>query len=205
MGITIRDSDFKELEQQLIQIVNETERSDTMLVVVYGHDGFRIKKQDLRRPRIDNSGGCTVKIVRAQRDTPKAKSTEWALQRQLLVHPDCDVEEYIIEDGEGNILEGFSSNLLFITKDGIYSTDKSLVLQGTILGVVERLFDIKFGLIKDLEDVKAMAICSTSRLVLPVSRVNHHGQVVELNSSACERVQEVRSKVDEWIAKYSMG
>ena len=62
----------------------------------------------------------------------------------------------------------FSSNLLFITKDGIYSTDKSLVLQGTILGVVQRLFDIKFGLIKNLENVKAMAICSTSRLVLPV-------------------------------------
>ena len=101
MGITIRDSEFKELEQQFIQIVNKTKQSDTMLVVVYGHDGFRIKKQDLRRPRIDSSGGCTVKIVRAQRDTPKAKSTEWALQRQLLVHPDSDVEEYIIEDGEG--------------------------------------------------------------------------------------------------------
>ena len=194
------------LKQRLAQIAKETEQSDIMLVVVHEHDGFRIKKQDLRKPKIDSNGGCTVEIVKAQRDTPRVKSTEWALQRQLLVHPsNVDVEEYIIEDGEGNILEGFSSNLLFITKDGNASTDKSFALQGTILGVVERLFDVKFGLVKNLKTVKAMAICSTSRLVLPVNRVIHHGQIVELNSSACGELQEVRSKVEEWLTRYSMG
>lgn len=201
MGIAINDSDFAQLQQQLYQIAAEAKRSDVKIVVVYGQDGFRIKMEELPKPKIDCNGGCTVKVVRTRRNMPRAKSTEWVLQRRLLVHPNnVDIEEYVIEDDGGNMLEGFSSNLIFITKDGdILSTDKSLILQGTILGVVEKIFAVKFGLINNLDDVKAMAICSTSRLVLPVNRIIHRGKVIELNSSGCRELQAIRSKVEEWL------
>lgn len=201
MNITINDFDFTQLKQRLFQIAKENEQSDVKLVVVHGHDGFRIKKQDLSKPKVDRNGGCTVEIVRAQRNMPRTKSTEWVLQRNILAHPsNAEVEEYIIEDVDGNMLEGFSSNLLFITKDGnMLSTDKNFVLQGTILGVVERLFNVKFGLIKNFDNVKGMAICSTSRLVLPVNQVIYHGKVIELNSSTCEELQSIGIGVKEWF------
>ncbi|KAJ2032503.1 hypothetical protein GGH91_001248 [Coemansia sp. RSA 2671] len=137
---------------------------------------------------------CWVKFVSGRRDHPEAKSLQWVHDRealeQLIVSPINEVVliEHDSKDGPLRFYEGLSSNF-FVTRRvslgrqpeylnfQLLSAPLDSVLLGTIMKLVLQICDrdgisVRYAPEFDaLESWNGAFVSSTSRLVLPVSRI----------------------------------
>jgi len=121
--------------------------------------------------------GVEVVTTRTIRENPKAKRTDF-INQQINFHLGPEVNEAIIEDKAGNLLEGYSSNLFAIIK-GIIYTENDSVLHGITRSIVlEEAAKCEIPIIftpiniNNLHEINEMFITSTSRAVLPVIKIN---------------------------------
>jgi len=122
-----------------------------------------------------------VKVVtrRLQRENPKAKLTGF-IETAAAIRQDlpAGVNEAVMVDRDGRLLEGLSSNF-FAIKDGVIWTAEQGVLSGITRGLVLEVIQdagipLKFEgvCIKELSDLEEAFITSASRAVLPVTEID---------------------------------
>ena len=130
-----------------------------------------------------------VWAVGAPRENARAKDSAWVRQRGGLeaLKPD-DIQEIVLVDGKGDLLEGLSSNF-YALSDGSLQTAEEGVLLGTVraaaLDVCEREgipVERRAPNVADMAGWEGAFISSTSRLLLPVDEialVSESGEVKE--------------------------
>lgn len=122
-----------------------------------------------------------VQARHAKRKNPTIKDVQWVLDRQNLeeLQRQAGVNEIIMFDEDGFVTEGLQSNFFAVTADGVVMTAPSeKVLAGTVRKVVLEVAQ-KQGIplrqecpnIRDFANWESCFICSTSRLVKPIRRL----------------------------------
>lgn len=195
LKIDISEANFDDLLKELHGSLYEGREKDVRILIVFDKESscFRCMLDSLPIPKLlAGRGGCKVRIVPAARTQPRAKNTSWVQERSKFTSTerDAEVEEWLMQDDQGCITEGTTSNLLLVDKDGqTWSTLLDRVLAGTVLDAVMHADSVRFkeikldDLIRAANDGGAVAICSTSRLVLPVCKVVYDGsKIIELDS-----------------------
>lgn len=133
-----------------------------------------------------------VQIRGVARDNAKAKDSEWVRQRAAMQDAKpSDVNEILLLDGQGGVLEGMSSNV-FVVEDGKVVTPDNGILVGTVRNLVLEVcqregIPITFAAPKmdDANKWEGMFITSTSRLVLPVDSAElPDGRVLNFGSNS---------------------
>lgn len=155
---------------------------------------------------------CTVlgKIAPARAD-PNVKSTAWIEERKRYTDliKGTAVNEVILVQDDGSILEGLSSNFAVITKDGsLHTAPDDLVLPGTIMKIVKEACE-KLGIPIDLatpklpenQEWQAAFITSTSRLVLPVTDIKTDSGTIHISSTASDILQRIQEEVQAILEK----
>lgn len=145
---------------------------------------------------------------RAGRSDPMVKSTRWIQERQQL--EDLKGTEYeevlLVEDGA--VLEGLSSNFAAISQQGcLVTAPPGRVLAGSVMGLVRQAC-AELGIpvaercpaIGEAASWQAAFITSTSRLVLPVARLDHRQHTVRLDSPASAVLQSIIRHVNAQIS-----
>lgn len=122
-------------------------------------------------------GVATVTMLMA-RQNPRAKSTAFiAPSRELKGQLPPGIQEVLMVDGSGAILEGFSSNFFGIL-DGELRTAEEGVLAGVTRGIVLRAAEGVLPVRRepimqtDIPRLQEAFITSASREVMPVVRIN---------------------------------
>lgn len=118
---------------------------------------------------------------RADRKNPTIKDLQWVSDRSRLeeVQRAAGVNELIMFDAEGRVTEGLQTNFFAVDKDGaLLTAPDERVLSGTVRKVVLQVAEqngipIRYDcpVIADLASWESCFICSTSRLVKPISQV----------------------------------
>lgn len=128
-------------------------------------------------PQLYRDGIATVTMLMA-RQNPRAKSTAFiAPSRDLKGQMPAGIHEVLMVDGDGAILEGFSSNFFAIV-DGELRTAEEGVLAGVTRGITlraaEGLVPIRREAVHqtDIPHLQEAFITSSSREVMPVVRIN---------------------------------
>jgi branched-subunit amino acid aminotransferase/4-amino-4-deoxychorismate lyase len=117
----------------------------------------------------------------AKRNNPTIKDVQWILDRQHLeeLQRQAQVNEIIMYDEKGCVTEGLQTNFFAVSADGtVLTAPDELVLAGTVRKVVldvVRKHRIPHRLesprISDASTWESCFICSTSRLVKPISEL----------------------------------
>jgi len=82
--------------------------------------------------RVLNCSLCVLQVRGAPRSNAEAKDSEWVRQRQgLVASKPQDVNELLLADADGTILEGLSSNF-FVIMGGALHTAGEGILPGTV-------------------------------------------------------------------------
>lgn len=110
------------------------------------------------------------------------KTTSWVAQRQAIwqeVPRDCEEVLLLVKLADGTLIvsEGTSSNLILIDQnDQVCTTTLQLVLPGTVLQALMEKVHVKQKLmtVENLFAMKMLILSSTSRHLLPVSRLYVH-------------------------------
>lgn len=126
----------------------------------------------------------SVQVETGIRHDPTVKGTAWVATRrpwEQAMRADC--EEVLLADAAGRLHEGLSSNLMVLLADGVTlrGAPRGSILQGSILQVITAevapalglCVQEAFPLVSELSSYRALFICSTSRLLLPVDHVYH--------------------------------
>ncbi|CAE8605599.1 unnamed protein product [Polarella glacialis] len=123
----------------------------------------------------------TVEAHQAERKNPTIKDVQWVNDRQQLeeIQKAAGVNEVVMYDENGHITEGLQTNFFAVTADGVLITAPAeKVLSGTVRKVVldvarDHGLQVRFECpnIKDLNSWDSCFVCSTSRLVKPVSEL----------------------------------
>lgn len=119
-----------------------------------------------------------VKVVvrGAPRSNAAAKDSDWVRQRKSLEdEKPKDVNEVLLVEPDGHILEGMSSNFFAVTKEGALVTAGDGILEGTVrllmLQVCERegiTVKMEAPRLQDVDQWEGAMVSSTSRLALPI-------------------------------------
>jgi len=120
-----------------------------------------------------------VIALRAERDHPTIKDVQWVRDRQALEAEvrKAGANECVMFDSDGHISEGLQTNFFAISADGsLITAPDELVLGGTVRKVVLEVAE-QLGIpvrletpnVKDVAEWDSCFICSTSRLVKPIS------------------------------------
>ncbi|KAI7821818.1 hypothetical protein BX661DRAFT_200578 [Kickxella alabastrina] len=166
---------------------------DRKITVLVGNDHISMQ---LTRIKSLDDGSCWVKFVSGKRDNPEAKNLQWVHEREtlekLIVPP---INEVVLADPKetpgGRFYEGISSNF-FTTRRALetreedaqpeyrnyelVSAPRDSVLLGTIMKLVLRIcerdnINVVYEPKVDFHRWTGAFVSSTSRLVLPVSRI----------------------------------
>ncbi|KAJ1817755.1 hypothetical protein LPJ75_001633 [Coemansia sp. RSA 2598] len=167
---------------------------DRKITVLVGSDHVSLQLTGLKAPQ---DGTCWAKFVCGRRENPEAKDLQWVHDREklekLIVPP---INEVVLADPEGvpgaRAYEGLSSNFFAtrrVSNDKqpdyanfeLLSAPLDCVLLGTIMKLVLRICErdcikVVYDLRVDFGRWNGAFVSSTSRLVLPVSKIiTDHG------------------------------
>jgi|Transcript_91745 thiol oxidase len=120
-----------------------------------------------------------VDIRGAPRSNAKAKDTQWVKDRKILeATQGSDVNEILLKDEDGYILEGCQTNFFAVLNGRLYTAGEG-VLEGSIRRIVLeecQRADIPVVLeppnVKDMAQWEGAFISSTSRLALPIDVIH---------------------------------
>ncbi|KAJ2860829.1 hypothetical protein FB639_005577, partial [Coemansia asiatica] len=167
----------------------EISDEDRKITVLVDNDHISLQLTSLGAPR---EGYCWVRFVHGRRENPEAKDLQWVHAREkleeLIVPPINEVVLADPEDSSGaRAYEGLSSNFFAtrrISSDKkpdyanfeLLSAPLDSVLLGTIMKLVLRICErdcirVVYDLSVDFGRWNGAFVSSTSRLVLPVSKV----------------------------------
>ncbi|HBG73958.1 MAG: hypothetical protein A2X25_02545 [Chloroflexi bacterium GWB2_49_20] len=160
------------LEQELR--IRLTINLDTLPAAIY------ISKEPLITPTLeDYDKGVFTVLQKTIRDNPKAKLTSF-LKRAELIRSKVpkNINEVLLVNSEGQILEGLSSNFFAVIKDEVW-TEGEQVLSGIVRSVILDLAE-KNGIrvylsaihISDIDCLEEAFLTSTSRMVLPIQKID---------------------------------
>jgi branched-subunit amino acid aminotransferase/4-amino-4-deoxychorismate lyase len=115
-----------------------------------------------------------------KRENPKAKLTNFITRAENIRHQlPADVEEALIVNGGGQILEGLSSNFFAVKGKRLWVADDGALSGLTMKLVLEEADRLKIAYqkkgisIHDLGGVSEAFITSASRAILPVTRIDN--------------------------------
>jgi branched-subunit amino acid aminotransferase/4-amino-4-deoxychorismate lyase len=115
-----------------------------------------------------------------KRENPKAKLTNFITRAENIRHQlPADVEEALIVNGGGQILEGLSSNFFAVKAKQLWVADDGALSGLTMKLVLEEADRLKIDYqkkgicIQDLGGVSEAFITSASRAILPVTRIDN--------------------------------
>jgi branched-chain amino acid aminotransferase len=119
--------------------------------------------------------GLASGLVRKQ---PLAKTANFAAQRRAILRNKQDVEDYLILDEKGYILEGASSNFYGIRKGVVWTAGEG-ILQGVTRQIILNLLS-KIGIplclnpihLDEVNTLEEAAISSSSRGFLPAIKID---------------------------------
>jgi len=140
-----------------------------------------ISFENLKTPSKDEyKSGVKTLTYEYKRQNPKAKSTSFLqnVEKIRIQMGNKDINEILLHDETGYILEGLSSNF-FAVKNGVLYTSERDILLGIIRSIVLRCAQnlgvkIVFEPIKisEINEIEEAFITSASRGILPVSIIN---------------------------------
>ena len=115
------------------------------------------------------------------RKNAAAKDSRWIVEREEeggAASGGGPVEERILLDARGGMLEGTQTNFFLVTGDGVVVTAGSGILEGSVRESVLRVCEaagiplaLRPPTVADLKEATGVFLTSTSRLVLPVHEV----------------------------------
>ncbi|KAJ2227672.1 hypothetical protein H4R99_000196 [Coemansia sp. RSA 1722] len=164
-----------------------TENDDRKITILVGTDHVSLQLTELKAPL---NGICWVKFVQGKRHNPVAKDLQWVHDRERLekqiISPINEI--VLIESGpETRVYEGLSSNFFAtrrVSEDKqpgyanfeLLSAPLDSVLLGTIMKLVLRICErdcikVVYDSRVDFSRWSGAFVSSTSRLVLPVSKI----------------------------------
>jgi branched-chain amino acid aminotransferase len=140
-----------------------------------------ISVEPLSTPKMEEyKKGVTVVTQKAKRDNPKAKRTSFLACAETIRNqiPNKNVNEVLLVNIKGQILEGLSSNF-FAVKEGEIWTDDENVLSGIIRSIVleeARTIGIIIHFsgvhISETRSLQEAFLTSASRSVLPIQKID---------------------------------
>jgi branched-chain amino acid aminotransferase len=152
---------------------------------------------------------CALSTPELRRETPRAKSTGFIVPAEGARGAAPGIDEVLLVDEQGAILEGTSSNF-FAVLDGVLRTADEGVLIGTTRSLV---LDVAAGLLPvelrpihtaDLERIAEAFITSVSRLVLPVVAIGDRSiGAGEPGPIALELLHRARLRIEEELEPIS--
>lgn len=150
-------------------------------------------------PQIYN--GVSVVSVRLQRNTPEAKSLNYA--KNFAVHEKAKEKgcfEALLIDRKGIVREGAYSNLFWVKKGRLFTT-KSGILKGITRQTVLEATKVSLSEIRldQLEKADEVFLTQTSREIIPVTRVN--GAVIG-NGTVGPVTSEAKQAFAKWRDAY---
>lgn len=150
--------------------------------------------------------GIVCRTTETHRENPKAKLSSF-LERaaEIRSQENKNVDEVIMYDSSGNLLEGLSSNFFGIRGDVIYTAEEG-VLSGTTRDFILKLADeLEIPVIfqpvnrKDIHLLDEAFISSTSRSILPIREIDG----IYMNQSVPGPV--TRSLMEQFSKKIESG
>jgi branched-subunit amino acid aminotransferase/4-amino-4-deoxychorismate lyase len=120
-----------------------------------------------------------VALVHAHRAFGEVKDAAWITQREALPWPP-GINEQVMEEEDGTVLEGFSSNFFVVRENGVIETAAGgAVLSGSIRRLALRIaaaqgvgVALRAPQWQERDQWKDAFITSTSRLILPVDEIS---------------------------------
>jgi hypothetical protein len=122
-----------------------------------------------------------VDLIHAERHNPTVKHVDWTSERKALSKQGTEgANEMIMMDSETRIYEGLSSNFMAVYRDGsVHTAPDSTVLSGTIRNLMLRCAKEEGVVVKmecprfdEVDQWSAACVMSTSRLLLPIHKLN---------------------------------
>lgn len=152
-----------------------------------------------------------VEVQRLQRANPSVKSAQWVLDRRdAELGMQAGSNEVVIADETGRLYEGLSSNFAVIDAQGrLLTAPNEAVLSGTIMELAKAAaaeiglpVEHTFPRLQDLKGYQAAFITSTSRLLLPISRVClGDSPPIPLNSLEHPALVQLQNRVRELVVE----
>jgi branched-chain amino acid aminotransferase len=123
--------------------------------------------------------GVRVLTVRHQRQNPKAKQTQFIeIADTIRKNYPGDVNDLLMVNDDGFILEGLNSNFFAVRNAEIYTADENVlsgITRETVLKIIRQL-EIPYHLypvhVTDLGKVEEAFLTSASRSVLPIAQID---------------------------------
>lgn len=183
------------LREALREIVNLCQENVLRIRIsvdlTHQHGTIYISAEKLRTPAVEDytMGVCTV-TWEAERNNPRAKKTSFLREAEnIRCQLPMNVNEVLLVNRKGEILEGLSSNFFAIKKGEVW-TECRRVLSGivrsiileetTTAGVKVHLTTIKISEIENLEEA---FLTSASRSILPINKIDD--QIVGTITPGC--------------------
>ena len=140
--------------------------------------------------------GVRVITCQLQRDNPKAKLTaSIPVADKIREQLPTGVEEALMVDEAGRILEGLTSNFFAVKGDEIWTNDESVLLGITRSLVLDEAVRIELPVnfrsitITEIPKMEEAFITSSSRGILPVKQIDEvligYGKLVSLDKPVC--------------------
>lgn len=178
-------------------------------LLTWTSDDVTVKTHAAHLPDVPNPP-IKVQIKGVARTNAVAKDSEWIRQRQQLQDSmPPDVNEILLADESGAVLEGMSSNLFILSRDTIMTADEG-ILVGTVRNLVIKVCE-EAGIpvkkqaprLQDSSSWDGALVTSTSRLALPVDSIElPSGEVVTFDVTN-PLIQSIRDKVAAAISACS--
>lgn len=171
--------------REVVKLSQEQEMRIRLTVDLANQPGtVYISLETLITPKlVDYENGVNTVTRRAKRKNPKAKQTSFLRDAEIIRDEVSEnINEVLLVNSKGQILEGLSSNFFAIKKGEIWTEDKqvlsgivrSIVLEeATAAGVRIHLAPVYISEIDSLEEA---FLTSASRSVLPIQKID--GQFV---------------------------
>jgi len=171
--------------REVVKLCQEQEMRIRLTVDLANQPGtIYISLEKLITPKSeDYENGVNTVTRRAERKNPKAKQTSFLRDAERIRDEVLEnINEVLLVNGKGQILEGLSSNFFAIKKGEIWTEDKQ-VLSGIVRSIILKeatTAGVRIHLapvyISEIESLEEAFLTSASRSVLPIQKID--GQFV---------------------------
>ncbi|GAB1421600.1 branched-chain-amino-acid transaminase [Anaerolineales bacterium] len=198
------------LRQGLRQMIDEADYGDVRYRITITRETpqtplLSIEAFSPLSPEIKAKGVKVICSRMLKRVNPQAKTTQWMHARQhLKTHLSDDVYEVILENEDGYLLEGISSNFYAIKEGRLYTAGKG-VLSGTAQQIV---FKILAGVVElekvpihqnEIKKISEAFITSSSRGIVPIIQIDNYPIGEGKPGLITLALQE---KYDQWVEEH---
>lgn len=152
------------------------------------------------------ANGVHADLRTIARRNPAAKTNDWVRERnRLLAQEPTDCYESLIVSGDGELLEGFSSNFYAIRAGKMHAAEEGRVLSGlarrvvfivarSICTVVESAIRVD-----EIESLDEAFLTSSGRGIVPITRI---GEVILGDGKPGPLTIQLMNAYDDWVVEH---